>query len=99
MFLSREEYFSKIHEKLGSDNSDDNISFIEDLTDTYNELEKRSKSEIDWEAKYNELNESWKTRYRHRFFSGDNSNIPTDDKQDSGYQPDTVTIEDLFISK
>jgi hypothetical protein len=64
--LNREEFFNRIQERLGDDTSDEAITFIEDVTDTYNDFE--SKVSEDWKTKYSELDEAWKKRYRDRFF-------------------------------
>ena len=69
MILAKDEFFNAIHERIGNDTSDDGIAFIENMTDTYNDMEKRiAGNGEDWERKYKELDESWKKRYAHRFF-------------------------------
>jgi hypothetical protein len=73
--LGKEEFFNRVKEHIGNDTSDESIAFIEDITDTYNELEQRSKDETDWKSKYEELDENWKKRYRDRFFD-ENANSP-----------------------
>lgn len=97
--LNRDEFFAKIHKHVGDDVSDEGISFLEDMTDTYNALEQKADGDgNDWEKKYHELDETWKRRYRHRFFTGD-SRIPDDYKdedKDLGYDPESITVENLF---
>ena len=39
--LNREEFFARLHERVGNDSTDEGIKFLEDMTDTYNELEKK----------------------------------------------------------
>ena len=101
--LNRDEYFARIHDRLGEDTSDESISFLEDMTDTYNDMETRASGDgVDWEKKYKELDESWKKRYRHRFFNGGDRSVPdnsfgNDEKEE--YAPEDVTVEDLFIKK
>ena len=41
--LEREEFFNRIRERIGDDTSDDALRFMEDITDTYNELESRAR--------------------------------------------------------
>lgn len=100
--LSREEFFTSIHNRVGTDTSDDAISFIENLTDTYNSLEKQAKGDgVNWEQKYKELDESWKKKYAHRFFSGGCSDYVPNDTGDNTetedeYDPESVKFEDLF---
>lgn len=98
--LSREEYFNRLHTMVGTDTSEDALSFLEDMSDTYNSISQANKNDnTDWERKYHELDESWKERYRHRFFSsGDSSYIPDTVKAEpkDEYDPDAITVSDLF---
>lgn len=94
--LDRETFFNRVHERIGNDTSDEAISFLEDMTDTYNDMEKKSKgSGEDWEKKYRELDESWKAKYRHRFMNTDGGEYYPDKKEEEK-EVKEVTIEDLF---
>lgn len=101
--LSRDEYFARLHDRLGSDTSDESIAFLEDMTDTYNDMESRSHGDgIDWQKKYQELDESWKKRYRHRFFSGGDTAVPmqtNDNSPETEYDAESITVDDLFTEK
>ena len=98
--LDREEFFARLNERLGNDTSDESIKFLEDMTDTYNDLETRANSDAaDWERKYHELDETWKKRYRHRFFSGGSKFVPEKETEEEDYEPEEVTIEDLKKKK
>lgn len=97
--LSQEDYFNRLHERVGNDTSEEGIAFLEDMTDTFNDLNKRANGDgEDWKQRYMELDEAWKTRYRHRFFSGNVGDYvpPIREEADTGYQPDKATIESLF---
>ena len=98
--LKKEEFLSKLHDKFGADNSEESINFVEDMVDTYNDLETRTKGDgVDWKKKYEENDAAWLKRYQHRFFSGGSMNPP---KPDEGGDEDdksaTITIKDLFKS-
>jgi hypothetical protein len=102
MILNKDEFFAKLHNKVGTSTSDEDISFLEDMTDTYNELEKRSNGDgVDWEKKYHELDESWKAKYRHRFFSGSDVNNPNyrESSPEDDRRAETITINDLFTEE
>ena len=93
--LDKENYFNKLHEKIGNDTSDEAISFLEDMTDTYNDLEKRANGNgVDWEKKYKELDDAWKAKYRHRFLHSDGGYAPEEEKTKE--EPKEVTFSDLF---
>ena len=97
--LNRDDFFSRLNERLGNDTSDAAISFLEDMSDTYNDLENRANgsASADWEKKYNDLNNAWKEKYRHRFFSGGSSVIGNPgDSDDCGNNASSITINDLF---
>lgn len=98
--LSKEDFFSRLHERVGDDTSDTGIAFFEDMADTYNALEQRgSQSDGEWERKYKELDETWKKRYKHRFFSvgGGNPSTPDIGTDDNKKDPESLSIDDLFV--
>ena len=97
--LSRDEYFNRIRERVGNDSSDESISFLEDMTDTYNSLENASRGDgVDWEQKAHEIDEAWKKRYASRFFNGavQPNSIPDEKEEEQGYDPEKITINSLF---
>lgn len=99
--LNREDFFARLHERIGNDSTDEGIKFLEDFTDTFNSLEKRAadNESDDWKRKYEELNDTWKKRYTHRFFSGDNRTMPTGEicgAETDEYDGDSITVESLF---
>lgn len=99
--LKRDEFFNRLSGRLAGDTTDEGIAFLEDMTDTYNDLETRANANgDDWERKYKELDESWKKRYQSRFFSGGVTSSPAaetegfdEEEEDKG---ETITVEDLF---
>lgn len=101
--LNRDEYFQRLHERIGDDTSEDAISFIEDMTDTFNDFDNRIAGDgIDWKARYEENDASWKKRYRHRFFNGgDRSYCGADPEEDEneGVNPENIQVKDLFTKE
>lgn len=92
--LSREDFFTRINDFVGDDSSDETIAFVEDMTDTYNDIETRANGDgIDWEARYHENDEAWRKKYRSRFFSGAPMNSPIEEKVEEKKE---IEIEDLF---
>ena len=95
--LEREEFFNRIRERIGDDTSDDALKFMEDITDTYDELEGRARGDgEDWKAKYEELDAEWRKRYRDRFF---NTSEGAKEDQEEDVKRDgekTRTFEELF---
>lgn len=99
--LTRDDYFSRLQTILGNDTSDEAIALMEDMTDTYNDLENRANGDgVDWEQRYKELDESWKQKYRHRFFSSNGTSAignPGERIQETEEdRAKKITIDDLF---
>lgn len=99
--LKRDEFFNRLESQIHNDTSDDAISFLEDMQDTYNDLERRAAGDgEDWEKKYHDLDETWRARYKHRFFNGSaNREFASDDDNKEAkddYDPEEITVESLF---
>lgn len=60
-----DEIMTKLRERIGEDDSDEAIEFIEDILDTF---ESFSNAE-DWKTKYEENDKKWREKYRDRFFT------------------------------
>ena len=90
---TREEILESIKTRVGEATDDDTIAFIEDVTDTFTDLETRANGDgTDWEKKYKENDESWRKKYTERFFSKDPEPEPKPDPE-----PEPIkTFEDLF---
>lgn len=68
--LESKEFFERLQSRIGEDTSDEAITFIEDVTDTYNDiLAKVNTQQEDWKKKYEENDNSWKEKYKERFFT------------------------------
>lgn len=94
--LTREEFFDNLHTYIGEDSSDTAISFLEDMTDTYEDMERRTRDAADWERRYKELDETWRRRYKHRFLTG-HSQIDVNETDDvEVIDPEEIEIDDLF---
>ncbi len=86
---------------LGDNTSDDALSFLEDISDSY------GSDGTDWKAKYEqseqdkaELDKGWRDRYRARFLDPiaayDNDKDNDKDKENGEEEEKEVTFDDLF---
>lgn len=105
MVKTKDEILGSIKERLKDDTSDEALSFIEDVTDTINDLEHKAQDETDWKSKYEENDKEWREKYKERFFSGspdtpatDTKTEPETDERVPGYKDDgtPMTFIDLF---
>lgn len=93
---TREEILESFRTILGENPGDDSISFLEDVTDTLDDFEKRANGDgTDWKSKYEENDASWRKKYTERFFSGEPNPEP---KPEPKPEPDNTprTYSDLF---
>lgn len=92
---TREEILALVKERIGEGQTDDDISFIEDVTDTLSDMEQRVKEAGDWKTKYEENDASWRKKYKERFFESSND---LDDALPDGNvtQTEIKTYDDLF---
>lgn len=93
---TREEILKSLRTRLGEKTDDDSISFLEDVTDTLDDFEKRANGDgTDWKSKYEENDANWRKKYAERFFSGEPNPEP---KPEPKPEPDNTprTFSDLF---
>lgn len=92
---SKEDILSAIRERFAEDNSDEAISFIEDVSDTFTDLENKAKGDgTDWKAEATRIDNEWREKYKARFFSGKTAEEPDEEADDS--EPKNLKFEDLF---
>ena len=98
--LNKEEFLSRLQERIGEDTSDEAMAFIEDMTDTFNDMETRSngKSDEEWKTKYEELDKSWREKYKARFFNSETTPADVKEEQEDDVKDDAKekTYADLF---
>ena len=99
--LSKEEFLKRVNDMLGSRADEEAINFLEDMADTYNELEAKAKGTgEDWQQKYEENDRAWQQKYRRRFMSGGGSTVIEDiEESEPEVTAETITIEDIFREK
>lgn len=95
---SREELATAFSAIVGDNNSDDVLTFLEDLSDSMTP----ETNTDDWENRYNELDRTWRQRYRDRFLNPNTPTPPgieTENNNADNNEPPTeeeTHIEDLF---
>lgn len=97
MVRTKEEYIKALSDYIGEDTSDAALAIVEDFSDTYDSVVGDG---TDWKAKYDELDQEWRRKYKERFFDGTDK-LPTgEDKDDNTHEEEKekelVTYEDFF---
>lgn len=96
---TKEEILEAIKAKIGEDNSDETIAFLEDITDTLNDYHNKTKENTDWKEKYEANDNEWRKRYTDRFFNNDNEDDDNGGGEDEHLGlPDTPSSFDELFS-
>lgn len=91
--VTRDEIIERIVSRMDEDNkTDEDIKLIEDLTDTFDDYERRVGE--DWKTKYEENDRQWRDRYVARFMNKDiEDEIETKEVRVEG---EHLSYDDLF---
>ena len=90
---TREELMEAIRGRVGD--SDEDLAFIEDVTDTLSDFETRAADQTDWQARYEENDKEWRERYRSRFFNEETPEPDPEDPDPEDHKTPT-SYDDLF---
>jgi hypothetical protein len=98
---SKEEIMGVLHDRFKDDTDDSTLSFIEDVSDTINDLAGKASGENDWQKKYEDNDKMWREKYRDRFFSAPIEEPAPKEETDAhsyGYKEDgtPMSYNDLF---
>lgn len=99
MKLTKEELMQSIKSRLSETPTDDDIKFIEDVTDTLSEFGQPNQAE-EWKKKYEENDKQWREKYTSRFFEGtntpDDTIPPAAPKNEAQEKAESLSFDDLF---
>lgn len=85
-----DEIMKKVRERIGEDDSDEAIEFIEDISDTFESFLNTE----DWKTKFEENDKKWREKYRNRFFTSKEE--VEEDEIEEPEEKEKKKFEDLF---
>lgn len=91
-----EELMESVRTRLGDDQSDEALALLEDISDTYSDMQSRTSGGEDWKKKYEENDAEWRQKYRDRFFNKSNNNDDDDGDDGGGNSNKPLTFDELF---
>ena len=95
--LTKDQLLTKLKGVLGENTTDEAIGLIEDVTDTYDEMEKEAKDKTDWKGKYEQNDAEWRKKYTDRFYNGAPAEGDKgDDGTDETVPPEQLSFDSLF---
>lgn len=101
--VTRDELMERIRSRIGEDTSDEALALIEDFTDTFTDFETRTGE--DWKSKYDELDKTWREKYKARFFQKPDDkettpeDVKEDNEEDSKDESKEKSFDELFTEK
>lgn len=100
MIKSKEEILESLKVRVGEEADDETLSFIEDITDTMNDMESKANDTTNWKNKYEENDKEWRQKYRDRFFKSGTESADDEQKMfEPEPEPKKLRFEDLFSVK
>lgn len=91
-----DEIMEAIRKRIGEDTSDEAISLMEDVTDTFTDYETKVADKTDWKSKYDEMDASWRKKYMERFSGRSGDDIKEEQDEDVKEDGETKTFNELF---
>lgn len=88
--LTREDYLERLNTLVGEDNSDEALQIIEDFTDTFDNLgtQNDNNDNENWKQKYEELDATWRQKYRDRFMNSQTTEEDVIEDQEDNVESD-----------
>lgn len=88
--LTREDYLERLNTLVGEDNSDEALQIIEDFTDTFDNLgtQNDNNDNENWKQKYEELDATWRQKYRDRFMNSQTTEEDVIEEQEDNVELD-----------
>lgn len=95
---TREEILSLVNDRIGEDSSDEAIGFMEDISDTFDDLQRQVSEAGNWRQKYEDNDREWREKYRERFMS--DGPVPPAPRIDPPKpEPKYKSFDDLFTTE
>lgn len=95
--VSKDSILERVKAIAGETPDDSAISLMEDVSDTYADLEERVNDTEDWKTKYEENDKQWRSKYTERFSSGGGEPDPEPEPKDEPRK--VLTFEELFTTQ
>lgn len=96
---TRDEIMEAIRKRIGEDTSDEAISLLEDVTDTFADYETKVADKTDWKAKYDEMDANWRKKYMDRFSGKTGEEVKDEQEEQIKDDSEPRTFDELFTER
>lgn len=94
MVRNKSELIEQIKTFIGDNDSDEALAILEDVTDSFTDLESKSSDPEDWKKKYEDNDKEWRRKYKERFSAPVRQPKGSDDEPDVPDEPDEPDVPD-----
>lgn len=94
--VSNEDLIQRVTALIGESTTDDNISLIEDVTDTLQDYTNRTQDSTNWQERYNENDREWRKRYTERFSNNGSQGAANPPPPVESQIDEKLTFDSLF---
>lgn len=96
---TRDEIIEAVRKRIGEDTSDEAISLLEDVTDTFADYETKVADKTDWKTKYDEMDASWRKKYMERFSGKTGEEVKKEQEEQIKDDSEPRTFDELFTER
>ena len=96
---TRDEIVEAVRKRIGEDTSDEAISLLEDVTDTFADYETKVADKTDWKTKYDEMDASWRKKYMDRFSGKTGEEVKEEQEEQVKDDTEPRTFDELFTER
>ena len=96
---TRDEIMEALRKRIGEDTSDEAISLLEDVTDTFADYETKVADKTDWKAKYDEMDANWRKKYMDRFSGKTGEEVKDEQEEQIKDDSEPRTFDELFTER
>lgn len=96
---TRDEIVEAVRKRIGEDTSDEAISLLEDVTDTFADYETKVAGKTDWKTKYDEMDASWRKKYMDRFSGKTGEEVKEEQEEQVKDDSEPRTFDELFTER
>ena len=96
---TRDEIIEAVRKRIGEDTSDEAISLLEDVTDTFADYETKVADKTDWKTKYDEMDASWRKKYMDRFSGKAGEKVKEEQEEQTKDDSEPRTFDELFTER
>lgn len=93
------EILEAVRKRIGEDTSDEAISLLEDVTDTFADYETRVADKTDWKTKCGEMDASWRKKYMDRFSGKTGEEVKEEQEEQIKGDSEPRTFDELFTER